>query len=68
MDPRGETINTLGPNAWSKPSRGHRRGTLWENVNVEARNQKIRLHRQADLDQIPDGDNFVARQHPPSAS
>ncbi len=40
-----------------KPSRGWRRGTHWEAVNVEARNRLARLAQAADRESIGIGHN-----------
>lgn len=55
-------ISRCGPPSepWCKPGRGGRRGTLWEERNVRARNRLFRLRRAAELDDIPHGANYIA--------
>lgn len=43
---------------WGRPGRGHRGGTQWEWVNVEARNRIARLDQLADRESIPAGANW----------
>jgi hypothetical protein len=42
---------------WHKPSRGHRGGTRWEDLNVRARNRRSQLERAADAELMGMGHN-----------
>ncbi len=57
--PQGALVALLGSNIFhkQKPTRGFRRGTHWELVNVEARNRLARLAQEADRASMGLGDN-----------